>query len=711
MENKVLEAIDQARRALSLADIGKKTQLAAAQIRDALERLISRGEVIASRSGKYTTARLMKLILCRARVSAYRLAFARPLDGGAELYLDMPDEQAFDGDLVLVRETQGGERRRGELAKVVQRAHGVITGTLYIEQTPVRKRHGRSKGRPRYVPQARCIALLNDPRWPAQAEVQGGCGDAQSGDLCAFEVVTWPRRDGFMTVKFKQSLGRDSDLTAHLLALEAEHGIEEEFSPESLEEAAALGSDPEPRDMEGRLDLRDETIFTIDGADAQDFDDAVSLKQLEDGWELGVHIADVSSYVKPHSALDADARKRGTSVYLPGRTIPMLPEKLCNCLCSLMPGRDRLTLSAIMRFDAQLAQTRLDIRPSVIRSCARLTYDDVNALFAGKTNTVPEALHEDLKRMNELARRLKAQRVKQGSLELDVPEPEFTLDENGYPTDMGVRARGEAQSLIEEFMLAANRAIAAHARQTELPFPYRVHESPDSEKLEAMEGTLEALGRPVNIGRKPTQARLQQLLSAFEGTPQSAIVSQLVLRSMSKARYSEKPLGHYGLAFKNYCHFTSPIRRYPDLLAHRMLHMQMQKQIGEELALQLTASMHTLTEEASLCEEAAAQCERDADKLMCAAYLSKYGSKVMNATVTRFLKRGALVSLDNSCEGLIPFKFMDDVYSMDDEGVLMKGRASGRIVRLGERVRVKCVEADIFTGSISFRLLGPKERK
>ncbi len=711
MEQKILEAIAKAKRALSVSELGQRTLLTAPEVRKALENLIAKGEVLTSRSGKYTTAKLMKLILCRARVSAYRLAFARPMDGSAELYLDMPDEQAFDGDTVLVRETQGGERRRGELVRVVQRAHSVITGTLYIEQPHPVKRHGRAKGRPRYVPQPRCVALLSDPRLPAQAEVREGCGDAQSGDLCAFEVVSWPRRDGFMAVKLKHSLGRDSDLTAHLLALEAEHGIEEEFSPETLEEAALLGSDPDPADIEGRLDLRSETIFTIDGADAQDFDDAVSLKLLDDGWELGVHIADVSSYVKPHSALDADARKRGTSVYLPGRTIPMLPEKLCNCLCSLMPGRDRLTLSAIMRFDAQLRQTHLDIRPSVIRSKARLTYDDVNELLAGRPNTVPEALHEVLKRMNELAGRMKALRVKQGSLELDVPEPQFTLDESGFPSSMGVRARGEAQSLIEEFMLAANRAIAAHARQTELPFPYRVHESPDSEKLETMENTLEALGRPISVGKKPTQMRLQQLLGAFEGTAQSAIVSQLVLRSMSKARYSEKPLGHYGLAFKDYCHFTSPIRRYPDLLAHRMLHMQMQTSISEEQALKLTSSMHTLTDEASLCEEAAAQCERDADKLMCAAYLSKYGSKVMNATITRFLKRGALVSLDNACEGLIPFKYMDDVYSMDDECVLMKGRMSGRIVRLGERVRVKCVEADIFTGSITFRLLGPKDKK
>ncbi len=709
ISNDILGILIQAKRPLSISEIRERAKADAGQVRETLHELAEQGKVFGVKGNRYAHPSVLRLTLCRARSQVNAPTFARPLDGGGDFYLDMPDETAFDGDLVFVRETQGGEKRRGTLISIVKRAHSVITGTLYAEVTaPPRRRQKRSRGRPRYVPEPRYLALIPDRRFPAQAYVTGDLRGAEDGDLCAFEIVKWPVKDGQMTVRVREALGRDDDLSAHLSALMAMHDIHEEFSADTLAEAAELGDDPRTSDINGRLDLRGEVIFTIDGADAQDFDDAVSLSEDEGGWTLGVHIADVSYYVRPGSSLDSDARERGTSVYLPGRTVPMLPEKLCNCLCSLMPDRDRLTLSAIIKLDRNLEQTSLSVRPAVIRSRARLTYKDVNELFAGRKNTVPEELHETLKRMNKLAKRMHDARVKHGSLELDVPEPDFTLNDEGYPVRMGVRARGDAQRLIEEFMLAANRAVAAHALKTELPFPYRVHEKPDSEKLGEMELTLLALGKPMKLGSVPTQSRLQKVLDAFSGTPQSSIVSGLILRSMSKARYSEKPLGHYGLAFDDYCHFTSPIRRYPDLLAHRMLRLQMKTKIGEEEALKLTQSMHTLTEEASLNEEQAAQCEREADKMMCAAFLSRNRSKELTATVTRFVKKGAFVALENSCEGLIPFKNMDDVYSVDDQNVFMIGKRTRRVIRLGDMVLVKCTQADIATGQIEFRLLEPK---
>ena len=703
-------ALLKAKRTLSLAEVCQRTGLSREKAKNILGECVSEGLIVSPREGKYCHPKIMKLELCRARTSHNAPTFARPLDGGNDYYLDMPHELAFDGDLIFVRETQGGEKRRGTLVSIVRRAREVVSGTLYIEHAaPPRKRH-RGKGRPRYVPEDKVYALLSDGRDPKQALVSGETANAREGDMCVFEILRWPVKNGQMVVRVKQVLGRSDDLGAHLSALCALHNISEEFSLGAIAEADALPEDPIPSDIKGRLDLRSEVIFTIDGADAQDFDDAVSLRTTPGGLELGVHIADVSHYVRLGSELDKDARERGTSVYLPGRTIPMLPEKLCNCLCSLMPKRDRLTMSAIMTLDDDLSVKKLTLRPSVIRSCARLTYEDVNEMFAGRPNTVPQELHEVLGDMNALAKKLNQKRVKHGSLELDLPEVAFELDADGYPVRLGVRQRGDAQRLIEEFMLMANQAVAAHAEKTELPFPYRVHEKPDSEKLEALENMLVAFNRPLSIGANASQQRLQAVLDAFRGTSQAVIVSDMVLRAMSKARYSEKNLGHFGLAFKDYCHFTSPIRRYPDLLAHRMLRMQMETSISEEKAYKLTQSMHTLTDEASENEEQAALCEREADKMMCAAYLHRNKNKIYAAVVTRFMKKGAFVALDNGCDGFIAYRDMDDMYSMDETGTFICGKRTHRMIHLGDRVSVKCIEADIDTGSIEFRLLSETKR-
>ena len=700
-----------ARRPLSVSEIAERSGLDKPEVRNACETCITEGVLICAKGGKYALPYMLGLKKCTVKAKSGAPAFARASDGGSDIYLDMPYEQAFDGDIVFVRVTQDGEKPRGTLHSIIKRAANRVTGTLYLD-APERGYSRRRKGRrPHYVPENRYLALISDKRYPRQALVKGALPDAEPGDMCVFEVTKWPLKGTEMQVRLEQVLGRESDLGVHLSALCAMHNISEDFSPEALEEAAAYGEDPKRYDIDGRLDLRGETIFTIDGADAQDFDDAVSLERRHDGWTLGVHIADVSHYVKPGSALDAEARERGTSVYLPGRTIPMLPESLCNCLCSLMPHRDRLTFSAIMELDSQGVTQSLQIRPSVIRSCARLTYEDVNEMLAGRANTVPPELHAVLTEMNSLASLLHANRVRHGSLELDMPEVAFSLDETGYPTEIKARERGDAHRLIEEFMLAANRAVASHAEKTELPFPYRVHEKPDSEKLDALEETLAAIGKPMHFGKSPTQSRLQTVLDAFRGKPNGIAVSEMLLRAMSKARYSEKNLGHYGLAFDDYCHFTSPIRRYPDLLAHRMLRLQANTRLTAEDDLRLTASMHTLTDEASENEEEAAQCEREADKLMCAAYMKRNKSKVFAAAVTRFIKKGACVTLENCCEGIIPFRNMDDVYGLDETHVFMMGRSTRRIVRLGDTVYVKCTDADISCGEVEFELLPERKQK
>lgn len=700
------EALEALKRPAPIEALAASLNASIEETQTAIQILLAEGRCVETRSHKYAPLRLMDLTLCKARCLPGAPSFARPVDGGEDYFLDMQDEIALDGDLILVRPIRS-ERPRGTLVHVVKRAHALITGTVYVPIAE-EERHSRRKKRnfrlsKPFEPDP--IALIADRRLPARIPIEGGLGQAKAGDLCLFEVCKWPYRAGSMRVKINRVLGQAEDIGSLFSALLAQHGIEEAFSPGAVLEAARLPSAPSDQDMRGRRDLRDRVIFTIDGADAQDFDDAVSLDFAEGNPILGVHIADVSHYVRPGTALDADARLRGTSVYLPGRTVPMLPEALCNGLCSLRPDENRLTYSLYMTLTPDGRVEKTDLFPAVIRSCARLTYDDVNEMLAGRENHVPEALHGVLKDMNALAKRLKARRIARGALELDLAEPEFDLDSEGLPVAARARTRGEAHELIEEFMLLANETVAAHAQSCELPFPYRVHEAPDSEKLMALETFLADLGKPYRLGGKPTPLKLQQVLRAFADRKESVVVARTLLRSMSRARYCEKPLGHYGLAASDYCHFTSPIRRYPDLLAHRMLRMQAEGRFTEESLRHWSERMSDLTSEASDCEERAANCERDGDAMMCAAYLSRHLGQEVMGTVTHLGKRGAFVLLDNTAEGRVPPQLMDDFYSLDDDHLMMIGRRSRRVIRLGDRIRVEVYSADIAAGEVEFAMV------
>jgi len=676
---------------------------------NALNELVASGRAVLTKHYKYAPLKMMEVVLCKARVAPNAPAFGIPTDGGDDYYLDMVDELPMDGDLIHVRPIKS-DRPRGTLVKIVKRAHTLITGSLFVEEPePISRRRGKKHSRPgRYKPSPLAYALTSDRRLPSRIEVEGDFTIAENGDLCLFEISKYPKKGSHMKVRIQRVIGLSDDISSRLSALIAQNGIEEAFSEAAAREAAALPDEPSEKDVNARRTLTHITAFTIDGADAQDFDDAVSLEKTEDGYILGVHIADVSHYVRPSTALDADARARGTSVYLPGRTIPMLPEALSNNLCSLKPNVNRLTFSLLMKMrDTEVVS--YELFPSVIRSRARLTYDDVNALFAGEENTVPSELGETLACMNALAKKLTQKRTKRGALELELPEPAFSLAPDGTADDVKARERGDAHRLIEEFMLLANETIAAHANKLQLPFPYRVHEAPDAEKLSALETLLVALGRPKKVGSAPSPAKLQEVLNLFKNRPQSVIVSRTLLRSMSKARYLDKPLGHYGLAAQDYCHFTSPIRRYPDLIAHRMLRLFIEGKMNEATEKRWGEKMAELTREASECEERAAVCERDGDALLCASYLNKHIGEVFTGTITYFGKRGAFVVLPNTAEGRIPPQLMDDFYSMDEDHTFMMGAHTHKMIRLCVKFRVAVYEVNIASGEIEFAMA--EERK
>ncbi|MCR4620692.1 MAG: VacB/RNase II family 3'-5' exoribonuclease [Clostridiales bacterium] len=704
----ILKILNEAPRALSFSQLKQKSGTDSAALKEELARLADEGRIYVQNSSRYAIPAKAGLIFCRVRLASYNSpAFAIPFEKGSDIYIDMPEERVLNGDLVFIRLTKNGDKPRGTLIQIVKRSQTRVTGTLYIDKKDVLgfRRHTRKKGRPRPQPQKRYIALLSDKKLPREADVvQIDCPSARPGDLCVFNILSYPYSSGGMKLALTDVLGSSDSIDARLSAICSENSIVQDFDAETLECARSFGNDPKAVDYDGRMDLRDDLIFTIDGDDAQDFDDAVSIEVKNDTTILGVHIADVSNYVMEGSVLDDCARQRGTSVYLPGLTIPMLPESLCNCLCSLMPERDRLTFSCIMRYTG-LKLESFELRTSVIRSKARLTYSEVNKLFEGKTTKIPHSLHAALIQMNRFAKALRNERIKNGSIELDLPEPEFILDASGKPISVSARDRGDAEILIEEFMLAANTCVASFAQKNELPFPYRVHEKPDADKLSQLDELLIALGDPIKVGQSPSQTRLAQVLSAFDGDSRHQIVAEYLLRAMAKARYSEKNLGHYALAFKDYCHFTSPIRRYPDLLAHRMLKRFFVRPFTEEEKLRFTGNMHTLTEEASQCEQNAAQAERDADAFMEALYLNDHKRDTFSATITRILKHNAVVKLDNCSEGVLPYRNMTGGYSPDIDGTVLVSKNTNRPLYLGDRVTVRTSYADPAMGYVEFEMV------
>ncbi len=411
-----------------------------------------------------------------------------------------------------------------------------VTSNIKYFSEPMILRRGRRKKIVRQAPEAveYLAAQPCDLRVACGIEVTGETHGARVGDTVVLRVVEWPRRHTPLKAEIVRVLGNGLDIGVQMDALIETHGLPREFPEEALSEAAGLPDRVTAADVEGRFDARDIPLFTIDGDDAKDFDDAVSLEKTERGWRLGVHIADVSHYVEKGGPIDREALRRGTSVYLPGRTLPMLPEKLCNDLCSLMPDVDRLAMSLFLELEnGRAVDCRLE--NSVIHSRARLTYGEVNKLFAGEENDVPEALRPILFNMDEQARLLRKHRQERGSIDFDLPEPELTLDESGYPVDVQARVRGEAERLIEDFMLAANEAVAEMAKSCHLPFLYRVHEKPDPDRLAALELFLANMNHPTRLGKEPHPRQLQALLAETADLPEAAVIKHQLLRSLKRA--------------------------------------------------------------------------------------------------------------------------------------------------------------------------------
>ncbi len=719
VEKKIVEFLRNQEKPMTALDMIAEMDEDAEAISYALVRMTRDGKLTVSKKGKYALPETAGLIPARALILRSGVPIAKPLDGSDEIRIDRHgDLRAMNGDLILVRRLKRGRfdaHEKCELVAVTERAHPTFTAILCmaerkIEQPPISVKRGRRTKLVYQEPEI--VRVLSaepfDMRILCNIDVEGDLKGAQLGDAVVLRVVEYPRHKVPMRAIVDQVLGAGWDVRVQMKALIESHSLRHEFPDDVLAQANGLGEQVAQDDLFGRRDARDVTLFTIDGADAKDFDDAVSLEKTENGaWRLGVHIADVSHYVREGSPIDREALKRGTSVYLPGMVLPMLPEALSNCLCSLMPDVDRLALSLWMDIEGgEVIDARLE--RTVIHSAARLTYDQVNLMLEGKESNVPAALHETLHNMLSLSHVLREKRHNRGSIDFDMAEPQFTLDENGMPTDVRARVRGEAEKLIEDFMLIANETVAQMTRTRRIPALYRVHETPDPERLHSLELFLNNMNHPFRIGLDPQPIVIQKLLEETADTPEADVIKQMTLRSLKRACYSENPSGHFGLAAKDYCHFTSPIRRYPDLLVHRQLCRMLTGQTDDARAR--AKDMPELAAQCSSCEFAATAAERDGDDLIRAHYMKNHVGEEFDGVVSGVTTWGCYVTLPNTVEGLVHVKSLDDYYEFDEVHQILRAEHSRHTLKLGDKVRVKLEAVNVMACEIDFSLCREKGR-
>lgn len=659
------------------------------QIRQALDQLTNEGKILKNKKNRYAHAEHYGCLtgVFQATERGYGFVTPETPDENGDVFIPpYATGKAWQGDWVLVHLTDSprGHKREGEVMRILSLCTDEVTGTVMQRGKTVFVRPASKKYPDLIIPKNRTL-------------------DARSGDRVAVKVMF--RGDGRLSAQgaITQIFGRNGTMEASIAAILHENGITVPFPDEALRQADACGDTVDPAEAARRMDLREKLIFTIDGDDARDFDDAVSLEPMENGHMLlGVHIADVSHYVTPGSPLDDEAYRRGTSVYYPGHVVPMLPVALSNGICSLNPDVDRLAFSAFLEVDKDGRCHKSQFAKTVIRSKARMTYRKMNEIFDGSEERRAEYafLTETADRMHALSQAMRRRRMERGALDLDLPEAEILTDESGEPVEVSFRARGDAEKMIEEFMLAANEAVAAYMTHRNNPTVYRVHESPDPEKLRVFAQFARPFGYRVDASKPNDTAQLQAVLDGAKDDPRQRALPTLLLRSLARARYDAECLGHYGLQAKEYLHFTSPIRRYPDLVAHRMLFKAISGQ-------QYTKSDWVFCEEAAsqstTREFAADTAERDIDKLYLAAYMEQFIGQDFDGEVSGVTSFGLFVSLKNAVEGLIRVEDLPgDDYEFDDQKMMLIGRRSRVRYTMGTPMRVRLTAASRVTGLIDF---------
>jgi len=666
-----------------------------------LREMSQEGEIERFRKNQYGFPQEKDLVEGKLSVTSKGFGFVL-MDEGRDVFISYDNlANAMDGDLVraLVFKKSFGKNPEGKILEVLNRSTVNIVGIFREQKTGgmVYPEDDRVKS-PLYIP-------------PDKIGSNGGAR-AKNGQVVVARLEEWadPRDNphGYIT----DVLGYPDDPKMDLQIVAKSKDLDLEFPAEVEKEAEQL-SEPNWKRLKGRLDLRDRVCFTIDPEDAKDFDDAVSFKQLDNGlFELGVHIADVSHYVAQGSSIDREAWNRGTSVYFVQHVIPMLPERLSNELCSLKPGEDRLAFSVIMQLDSSGKVNDYQIRESVIHSNQRFSYEAVEEIIKGGSHKYASIIH--LMQMMSLS--LQRKRADQGSIDFDIPEPIFSLDENGIPYQVRPSERLHAHRLIEEFMLLANKTVAEHiarkngkGKKEEWPFVYRIHEQPRKEDLESFLTLLKNLGVNYQIHGDVKPEDFRNILNIVENLEFKDFVEKVALRSMSKARYSPDNKGHFGLAFEKYTHFTSPIRRYPDLVVHRLLK---QYQTGKpDQPQRLRAYLEKTCDRSSEMERNALEAEREYAKIKSMQFLSQKVGEQFDGIISGVMSFGAFVELTHYLvEGLVPMSQMsDDYYIYDKEKYQLVGKRTGKRYRLGDRIRIEVLSVSVDDRKAEFKFLDKHE--
>lgn len=674
------------------------------EFRQMLKELVDEGKVLLSKRGKYES--LAGYTFSGTYTGNQKGFGFVSVDGEKEDYYISArlSKGAMNGDKVIIKPlvSSYGKRKEAEVINITERANAYVVG--YFQK---RKNFGfvvaddRKLGDDIYIPKRKSM-------------------DAVTGHKVVAKITSYGDKNHKPEGEIIEVLGHVNDPGVDILSIIKAYGLDIEFPKEVMSEVSLISDEININECGDRLDLRDIRMVTIDGADAKDLDDAISLQKTKTGYTLGVHIADVSNYVKEYSCLDREALKRGTSVYLADRVIPMLPHKLSNGICSLNAGCDRLALSCIMDIDKDGNVTGHKIVETLIRVDKRMTYDKVYELLiksgAIKSEDIdPDTIgnepeYDDYIEMFEdmlsLSQLIREKRMKRGSIDFDFPEASITLSEDGVPIEIGVRQRNPAHMIIEDFMLLANETVAEDYYWQELPFEFRVHEEPDKEKYEKLVKIISGFGYNIKLnGEKIYPKEIQKLLNKIEGTEEEDFISRITLRSMQRAKYSTECTGHFGLAAKYYCHFTSPIRRYPDLQIHRIIKENLHGELTDKRIVHYNNLLPEIAFDNSRRERIAQETEREVEKLKKVQYMTKHLGEVFEGIISGVTDYGFFVELPNTVEGLVRMATIpDDFYLYDEHSMTIVGKQTGTTYRIGHKVMVEAVRVDKQLRTIDFEL-------
>ena len=666
-----------------------------AELESILDELIKEGRISLTKRGKYIISK-DEILTAQFMSTAHGYGFA-VVEGEKEDYFisEKNCKDAMHGDTVtieVIKQASPGKRKEAKVLEVLVHAVNHVVGTY----------DKSSKGFGFVIPDNRKFS--SDIYVHKEKSM-----DAMSGHKVVCEITDYGSRDRSPEGKVIEILGHINDPGVDILSVIKEYDLPTEFPEKVMNRLKNVPDEVSEADRNMRRDLRDEMMVTIDGEDSKDLDDAVSCYFDGTNYHLGVHIADVANYVQENSAIDREALKRGTSVYLVDRVIPMLPHKLSNGICSLNEKEDRLALSCLMTIDKKGTVIDHEIVESVICTNARMTYTNVNAIIEDHNEEIMSKysdLCDMFFTMKELADILRERRKKRGSIDFDLPESKIILDENGVPIKVAPYERNAATKLIEDFMLIANETVAQHFYFLELPFVYRMHEKPDAEKIGKLSNFISGFGYGLKVkGEEVHPKELQKLLSKIIDTPEEALISRLTLRSMQRAKYSTECGGHYGLACEYYCHFTSPIRRYPDLQIHRIIKDFIHGRMNDDKIEHYTKILDEVAKQSSTRERVADDAERETDKLKKCQYMEQRIGEKYTGIISGVTNWGIYVELDNTCEGLIHIsKIPGDYYYFIEREYKLVGEATGNVFSLGQKIDIIVNGVDMVSKTIDFVL-------